>query len=243
MRLHLRARPGDVLWLVDMAWPVWVQGMLVVDRVMPTPSGVLVCGQPGKCRWFPHARIGIVGAFTYKQTLRLPPGVHLGSSSVLRMPPELEQGWIALLAAAPLDRSSCYCGECQQFKDPSKFLKGGHQVCKSCRSRIHYERYGKVRREVLRESTDHPITESEWAECKAFFGHSCAYCGGGEEDLTKDHVVSVWRQGDHSRQNIIPACRSCNSKKADQDMEPWYRSVPFFNEERLRRIQTWCAER
>ena len=42
----------------------------------------------------------------------------------------------------------------------------------------------------------------------------CQYCGGKAE--TMDHVVPRSRGGDHSWENVVAACRRCNSKKKDK---------------------------
>ncbi len=49
----------------------------------------------------------------------------------------------------------------------------------------------------------------------------CHYCGRrvGAKALTLDHVVPLVRGGKSVRANIVPACKSCNSKK--QSLLPW----------------------
>ena len=46
---------------------------------------------------------------------------------------------------------------------------------------------------------------------EAYDGH-CAYCGHAA-DLTEDHIIPVG-EGAHTLDNIVPACRSCNSRKS-----------------------------
>jgi 5-methylcytosine-specific restriction endonuclease McrA len=43
---------------------------------------------------------------------------------------------------------------------------------------------------------------------------ACQYCGGKAE--TMDHVVPRSRGGAHSWENVVAACRRCNSKKKDK---------------------------
>ena len=45
-------------------------------------------------------------------------------------------------------------------------------------------------------------------------GNRCQYCGT-HEDLTLDHVLPKSRSGKSSWDNLITACKSCNSKKGD----------------------------
>ncbi|MDB4875733.1 MAG: hypothetical protein JWM41_2179 [Gemmatimonadetes bacterium] len=36
-----------------------------------------------------------------------------------------------------------------------------------------------------------------------------------------DHVIPISRGGSHTRENVVPACRSCNSKKGDLMLLEW----------------------
>lgn len=45
-------------------------------------------------------------------------------------------------------------------------------------------------------------------------GHACQYCGSTAESI--DHVVPRSRGGTHSWENVVAACRPCNSRKEDR---------------------------
>lgn len=45
-------------------------------------------------------------------------------------------------------------------------------------------------------------------------GNRCQYCGGPAESL--DHVTPRSRGGDHSWENVVACCRSCNVRKGDR---------------------------
>ena len=45
-------------------------------------------------------------------------------------------------------------------------------------------------------------------------GHRCQYCGAAAENI--DHVIPRSRGGMHSWDNVVAACRSCNSRKEDR---------------------------
>jgi len=51
---------------------------------------------------------------------------------------------------------------------------------------------------------------------------ACVYCGS-KEDLTIDHVVALNDGGSHKQDNLVVACRSCNSRKSDTPLEEWLR--------------------
>lgn len=82
------------------------------------------------------------------------------------------------------------------------------------------------------------LTTEDWNESLAYFDYSCAYCGG-KENLQQEHVFPLSGGGMYTRQNIIPACISCNSSKCNKDMEGWYRSQEYFRPIRLKKILLW----
>ena len=45
-------------------------------------------------------------------------------------------------------------------------------------------------------------------------GYRCQYCGAAAENL--DHVVPRSRGGEHVWENVVAACRTCNTKKEDR---------------------------
>ena len=44
-------------------------------------------------------------------------------------------------------------------------------------------------------------------------GHRCQYCGAAAENI--DHVIPRSRGGVHAWENVVAACRRCNSRKKD----------------------------
>ena len=48
----------------------------------------------------------------------------------------------------------------------------------------------------------------------------CCYCAG-ETDLTLDHLIPQYKGGKHSADNLVVACRSCNSSKKALDLLEW----------------------
>ena len=45
-------------------------------------------------------------------------------------------------------------------------------------------------------------------------GHRCQYCAGPAESI--DHVVPRSRGGQHVWENVVAACRACNTRKRDR---------------------------
>ena len=65
----------------------------------------------------------------------------------------------------------------------------------------------------------------------------CGYCGDDATSL--DHIVPRFRSGSSNRNNLIPACRRCNSNKASSKMEDWYQQQEFFTQAKMDRIKAW----
>lgn len=56
------------------------------------------------------------------------------------------------------------------------------------------------------------LTLDQWEAIKAAYDYRCAYCGE-VKPLTMDHVIPLTKGGGTTSDNIVPACKSCNSSK------------------------------
>ena len=55
--------------------------------------------------------------------------------------------------------------------------------------------------------------------------HACAYCGKvfrSPKEATIDHIFPRIKGGTNEMENIVFACKTCNSSKGDRDMFGWY---------------------
>jgi len=57
-------------------------------------------------------------------------------------------------------------------------------------------------------------------------GNKCVYCNQ-TYDLTLDHVLPKSRKGQTSWDNLVTACRTCNSKKGDRTPEEAQMKLPY----------------
>ena len=55
---------------------------------------------------------------------------------------------------------------------------------------------------------------------KIAFSDACWYCAS-QLDLTLDHLIPQFKGGKHSADNLVLACRSCNSSKKALDFLEW----------------------
>ena len=65
----------------------------------------------------------------------------------------------------------------------------------------------------------------------------CAYCDRRAED--KDHIKPKFKGGDDRLTNLVPSCLRCNQDKGSKDMETWWRSRYWWDEDRFNAVQFW----
>lgn len=58
-----------------------------------------------------------------------------------------------------------------------------------------------------------PVVKLSRKEILVRDDHTCQYCGKRASDLTLDHVIPRHRGGQHTWDNVVAACKSCNHRK------------------------------
>ena len=85
--------------------------------------------------------------------------------------------------------------------------------------KLDYMSQARFRREFLAGTTEIPsFYEDERA--KLDHNNSCSYCGRTTR-LDLDHLIPRLKGGTDTADNLIYACRSCNSSKGPKDMVLW----------------------
>jgi len=76
-----------------------------------------------------------------------------------------------------------------------------------------------VIRTILSNLGDESFSEKDWEETKRYFDGKCVYCGVVDKETVRDHAIPIskYKLGEHKLGNLVPSCRSCNSKKGEQD--------------------------
>lgn len=72
-------------------------------------------------------------------------------------------------------------------------------------------------RRVTLSKVENTLTTQEWEAVVQSFGGRCVYCGSGSKKITMDHIQPISKGGAHSKENVVPACKSCNSRKGAKD--------------------------
>jgi hypothetical protein len=65
---------------------------------------------------------------------------------------------------------------------------------------------------------------ADWFRCLDYWNNTCAYCGAQQSfwwRLEQDHIIPRSKGGLDELVNIVPACKSCNCSKHDNDLDVW----------------------
>src|SRR5690606_17510570 len=76
------------------------------------------------------------------------------------------------------------------------------------------------RRRVASRVND--LTDEQWIDLMETWG-GCAYCSAEEPALQKDTMLPISRGGRYTLDNVVPACRSCNASKGNNELTTWMR--------------------
>ena len=101
--------------------------------------------------------------------------------------------------------------------------------------RIHYKRNNpekikvldsrkRVKRRTSLIVAVNDLTSEQWNNIKKSHDYKCHYCLL-VKPLTMDHVVPISKGGQHTDSNIVPACRSCNSRKWNRDYQDFIKEI------------------
>jgi Restriction endonuclease len=71
-------------------------------------------------------------------------------------------------------------------------------------------------------AADNDLTPAQWMAIREAWG-CCAYCSTADADLQKDCVLPLSRGGRYTLENVVPACRSCNASKSNDEVTGWLR--------------------
>jgi 5-methylcytosine-specific restriction endonuclease McrA len=69
---------------------------------------------------------------------------------------------------------------------------------------------------------EHDLSDEQWTALVRAWG-GCAYCGSTDGALQRDCVLAISRGGRYTVDNVVPACRSCNASKCNDEVTGWMR--------------------
>lgn len=142
----------------------------------------------------------------------------------------------------------------------NKSLKYGlDNICKVCKREVikeykrnNREKINKTYSEYKKKNRDYfnvcnqkrrsrqkklaaSFTLKDWQDALKSFNHSCAYCGSTAE-IQQEHYIPVASGGAYTKDNIIPACATCNMSKNDKNIIEWYKTKSYYAGERMDKI-------
>ena len=107
----------------------------------------------------------------------------------------------------------------QWNKDNPEKIKKRHKIYyKTERGKVSHQRANCKRRAIFKDIIN-TLTVEEWIDILREYKFRCAYCGK-EFNLfdkpEKEHVIPISKGGNNVKENVVPSCKSCNSKKQDK---------------------------
>jgi 5-methylcytosine-specific restriction endonuclease McrA len=72
------------------------------------------------------------------------------------------------------------------------------------------------------DRVEHDLGDEQWTALQETWG-GCAYCGKTGGALQRDCVLPISRGGRYTLENVVPACRSCNASKCNDEVTGWLR--------------------
>lgn len=82
------------------------------------------------------------------------------------------------------------------------------------------QEWNAVRRSRRLAAETYVVTAADWRRLCERHRNQCFYCGEARP-LTQDHIIPLTRGGRHSIGNLVPACKSCNSRKNARLIVEW----------------------
>lgn len=110
---------------------------------------------------------------------------------------------------------STYCKSCSKEKDKIAKAKQSYKIKHSHNQMIRYN---------LKKGLKCDFSLEQWEFAIKYFNNKCVYCGCEFADNNKpqyEHFIPISKNGTFTANNILPACKSCNSSKGNKDYAEW----------------------
>lgn len=110
---------------------------------------------------------------------------------------------------------------CKRYltKNRGKIYAYHRQWAKTEKGKMVRQR-GNIARRVRKNEIINTLTAEEWLDILKQHNFKCAYCGKDLFNLfdrpTRDHIIPISKGGNNIKENIVPACISCNSRKGNR---------------------------
>jgi 5-methylcytosine-specific restriction endonuclease McrA len=101
----------------------------------------------------------------------------------------------------------------QRYRQTPHGKEANLRYFRSEKGKETYKRKNYKRRSKVQDAGT--FTNEQWQERLAEYNYCCAYCYKPfpVNELTVDHMQPISRGGTNTIDNLVPACKSCNSRK------------------------------
>ena len=100
----------------------------------------------------------------------------------------------------------------RRYNQSTKRKQVRHQYNQSAKGWEASQRDAFKRRAAF-SKVEKSLTRKDWQAILDKHNNTCFYCGVTGVTLTVDHKIPVSKGGPHVKSNVVPACKSCNSRK------------------------------
>lgn len=108
----------------------------------------------------------------------------------------------------------------------------------------HVYRKANQKYRARKNKLPYTLTIGEWKCILKYFNNRCVYCGISEKEslleygerLHQEHFIPLSQGGEYTHNNVIPACKSCNSSKGNKSFFEWYPNYEHYDEDREKLI-------
>lgn len=128
----------------------------------------------------------------------------------------------------PVNEKSLYCShKCRNtYKHRESRRRNGYKNNPEKRKRWASNNPDKVsmnraKQQNRRKSLPATLTIVEWERALEYFDNKCAYCGEPLSKAHKEHFYPAKLGGGFTKENIVPACQTCNLRKSAKDPLDW----------------------
>jgi 5-methylcytosine-specific restriction endonuclease McrA len=106
-----------------------------------------------------------------------------------------------------------------RIKNKDKIIQKSKEYNKTENGKASRQR-GHIKRRIIEKEIINTLTANEWLDILRQHNFKCAYCGKDLFDLftkpERDHVIPISKGGNNVKENVVPACKSCNCKKGNR---------------------------
>lgn len=108
---------------------------------------------------------------------------------------------------------------CKRWRERHPVQDRARQSKWTKQNALHVSVYNEQVRQKMKKAPGRGVTLVQWKDVLTVWGSRCAYCG--VETTAMDHFVPISRGGAHDVNNVMPACKSCNSAKKNREPLAW----------------------